>query len=237
MRTGRWLLMFFAVCFAVVAMIPGIGAASTLSGLHKIMEIYDIPVGGSVDHKDVNGVSLTLNGKQLRLVPTLSFDYHHENHILGGYVHLMGIDGQDYLSFPVEKWPLFQVHKFQNDAGQEFLLLLSKANAVTDCACRGLWVVGGYGNQYVAFVTTDSVLKAGLLYEDIHPSIENGDLRLLGIARDRDCRTYDPQTGLWLEGIFKGHPVQPYGIAYCQVNWVSLFWNSDAQWFGIRHAN
>ena len=41
MRTGRWLLMIFAVCFAVMAMIPGVGAASTLSGFHKIMEIYD----------------------------------------------------------------------------------------------------------------------------------------------------------------------------------------------------
>lgn len=238
MRAGRWLLMIFAVCFAVVATLPGVGAASTLSGLHEIMEIYDIPVSGSVDHKDVNGVSLTLNGKPLRLVPTLSFDYRHGNHILGGYVRLMSGDGQqDYLSFPVEKFPRFRVYKFQNDVGQEYLLMLSSVKAVTDSACRGLWVVGGYGSQYVTFATLDAVSNAGLLYEEIVPSIENGELRLLGVARDRDCRTYDPQTGLWLEGLFKGHPVQPHGIAYCQVNWISLFWNSDAQWFGIRRAN
>lgn len=114
MRAGRWLLMIFAVCFAVVATLPGVGAASTLSGLHEIMEIYDIPVSGSVDHKDVNGVSLTLNGKLLLLVPTLSFDYRHGNHILGGDVRLMSSDGQqDYLSFPVEKFPRFRVYKFQ----------------------------------------------------------------------------------------------------------------------------
>ena len=229
MRTGRWLLMIFAVCFAVVAMIPGVGAASTLSGFHKIMEIRDYPVGDEVSPSslgDVNGVYFTLNGKSLCLVP--DFMYFRGGHIESGSVHFMSGDrNQTYLSFPVEKFPRFHVYKFQNDAGQEFLLILSDVMAVTNSATKGLWLVGGYGSQYVTFATFDSVCNAGLIGEHFMPSIENGELRLLGVAR----YAYN--------GFFQGHRAFEYDrYDHCYyINWVSLFWNSDAQWFGIRHAN
>jgi len=231
MRAGRWLLMIFAVCFAVMAMIPGVGAASTLSGFHKIMEIYDPPMGSEIKPSelgDVNGVYFTLNGKPLCLVPDLMYsnEEHRRGHIESGSVHFMSGDrNQTYLSFPVEKFPRFHVYKFQNDAGQEFLLILSCILGVPDSACKNLWLIGGYGNQYVTFATLASAVNAGLLCDDIVPSIENGELRLLGVTH----------YGLPHEG----HPVYRYGWNRTQyyINWMSLFWNSDAQWFGIRRAN
>jgi len=210
-------------------MIPGVGAASTLSGFHKIMEIRDYPVGDEVSPSslgDVNGVYFTLNGKSLCLVP--DFMYFRGGHIESGSVHFMSGDrNQTYLSFPVEKFPRFHVYKFQNDAGQEFLLILSDVMAVTNSATKGLWLVGGYGSQYVTFATFDSVCNAGLIGEHFMPSIENGELRLLGVAR----YAYN--------GFFQGHRAFEYDrYDHCYyINWVSLFWNSDAQWFGIRHAN
>ena len=236
---GRWFLMIFAVCFAVAAMFPGVGAASTLSGFHKIMEIRDYPHGdGAPAHMgDVNGVSFTLNGKPLCLVPDVMFNYSRGGHISSGVVRFMSEDKrQEYLSFSVGTCPKFLAYKFQNNDGQEFLLLISGVLGVSDSACRNFWLVGGYGNQYVTFATLDSAVNAGLLYEDIGPSIENGELRITGYARDRSCRTYDPQTGQQRYS-FKGHPAYLCGAADCYINWISFFWNSDAQWFGIRRAN
>ena len=93
-------------------MIPGVGAASTLSGFHKIMEIRDYPVGDEVSPSslgDVNGVYFTLNGKSLCLVP--DFMYFRGGHIESGSVHFMSGDrNQTYLSFPVEKFPRFHVY-------------------------------------------------------------------------------------------------------------------------------
>lgn len=219
----RVLLFTFLACIVMILQ-SSPASAMFFTNAEKIMSFAQVPkleMGG-----DINGKTFTLNGEQLKLVPYLKS-------MTNRYVKLMSQDGRnDYLSFPVEKCPFFSAYKVcSNDT--EFLLILSGRQAVSDASCTGAWLIGKYKGNYTSFISIDTLIHAGLIFSVIRPRIDGGELRLIGITRDRNCRVYDSDRRI-IGYEYKGYPAYPYEKGYCCINSVTLFWDSNAQWFGIR---
>ena len=208
-------ILGMALLIGVNTTFSNMALAMYFTGMQETMSFIQIPkleISG-----DINGKVFTLNGEKLKLVPYLS-------NTTDKYVKLMSQDGRKvYLSFPVEKCPFFRVYKIYSD-NQDFLLILEGKQAVSDSLCTGAWLVGKYKGNYTSFISIDTLKNAGLLFQTIVPAVNNNEISLIGIARDRDCR----------DGSYKGHLVRDYSRGYCKVNTAALFWDNNAQWFGIR---
>ena len=219
-----------SVCFLFIS--STVTHAISMLGIYKIMSIRDYAGVRSSCNGDLNGASFTLNGEKLKLRTELGFiTEYNERHIGGGYVRLMSEDGViDYLSFPIGKKESFLVHKITTDTGNEFLIVNTRVNAASDSALRRFWLVGKYNNQYITYATQNSLNQAGLLYQDISYDVTNGEIQVKGFA-PYHSRDYYPRGDNRLT--YKGHRVTEYhGELY--VNQVRLFWDDNAQWFGIR---
>ena len=214
------LCFFFTVLTSIAVCTASIAHASPLE---QIMSFNEVPKLG---YSGLKNTYFNLNGDALQL--NVNGVNRNSNHISGGYVRLMSKNGQkDYLSFPVKNCPFFSAYKFNINGGNEFLLLREGVSAVSDRACEGLWIIGKYKGNYISFISLDTLRNAGLIFADIAAETANGELRLIGITRDRNCR----------DGYYRGHRVRSYDLAYCAVNEARLFWDNNAQWFGIKLIN
>lgn len=219
----RIIKKLFLIVSIMIAVSNTADAASFIK-MDNISSFSQMPIEDGVSG-DITEKLFSLNGKKMRLKPKLNFSAYT---IAGGCVEILdAVSGERYASFPVAKWPYFRAKKLIADTGEEFVFVQAGRRAVSDSACDGIWLFGLHKGSYVIFVTIDTINKAGLLYEDISSNIEDGELKLLGYARDRSC----------VNGKFKGHSAYPIGVADYGINSTYLFWDENAQWFGIRKAD
>ena len=220
---SKRILYFLSVTSVMLLCFSGLANSQKLQ--NTIMEIREVPklgIGGNC-----KSTNFTLDGDKLQLNTDLLslLSLRGNMHINGGYIRLMSQDKRsDYMSFPIENCPFFDSYKFSNSSGKEFMLIISGKCGASDSVCTGLWVVGNHQGNYITYVSLDTIRNAGLVFQTITPEIVNGELRLIGIARDRDSRS----------GYYHGHTARPYSLAYYYINEVRLFWDDSANWFGIR---
>lgn len=227
-----YLLRLTLLSVGLLFITPTITDAMATLGIYKVMSFYDnigMPENCS---GDLNGVSFTLNGEKVKLRTELGFiNDGRGRHIGGGYVRLMSQnETKDYLSFPIGKKESFAVQKITTDTGEEFLIVITSVNAVSDSALSRFWLVGKRNNQYITYVTRESLKQAGLLYQSIGCDVTNGEIQVKGYAPIHSRDLYPPGDNRMT---YKGHKTRREGhVLY--VNQVRLFWDVNAQWFGIR---
>lgn len=231
----RKTVKFLATLILSVFMMSNIASAASLVQMDMIMYFSQPPHGQGQISGNAASTLISLNGQKLRLTPSFQFS---DKKIIGGSIKLLNTDtGQEILSLPLEKFPYFRAKKIAADTGEEFLLLQRGRVSVSDSVCSGLWIVGLHKGGYVSFVNIDAVQKAGLVFQDISSKLEDGELKLTGFARDRDCRIYDSTWRNTIGYQYKGHPAYPADPGNCEINSTYLFWDPQAQWFGIRQAD
>lgn len=214
----------FSILLVIIATFNSITFASSLVRMETIDSFKQQPMANSISGNLMEKL-FSLNNVKLKLKPNLIFS---KGTITGGYVELLnGISGEKYASFSVEKCPYFRAKKLIANTGEEFLFVQAGREFASESSCTGIWLVGLHNGSYVTFATIDTVKNAGLLYTDISSSLEDGELKLLGFTRDRNC----------VNGQYKGHPAYPIGVADYGINSTYLFWDENAQWFGIRKAD
>ncbi|SFH90572.1 hypothetical protein SAMN04487861_10810 [Selenomonas ruminantium] len=175
------------------------------------------------------------NGKEVNV--KIRVKYYHDYGIrknAGGTITVSC--GREMLSFPVKKDESAKVQIMPSTDKREFLLIRTYQDAADgSSACMGMWLVGEKDGKLLTYATLDTVENAGLLFDDISPTIKNGELWLTGTAK-----VYwgaDPQAPPRpLSSKYNGVPVKVDGN-YCTINSAVLFWDSAAQWFGIRMEN
>ncbi|SFA78769.1 hypothetical protein SAMN05216587_101866 [Selenomonas ruminantium] len=184
---------------------------------------------------DMNGAMFSMNGETVSIEAALNFynDYGARKNA-GGVIKLSGNSGT--ISFPVKKDESAKVYQIFSDENRDFLLIRTYLDAANGSSiCTGMWLVGKADGKFVTYAKLDIVKNAGLLFDDISPSIKNGELWITGTAR-----VYwgaDPQAPPRpLSSKYNGVPVKVDGN-YCTINSAVLFWDSAAQWFGIRMEN
>ncbi len=231
----RKTVKFLATLILALLTMNSVVCAASLVQMNTIMSFRQAPNEHDSFPSDALGKLVSLNGHKLRLKPVLQVS---DTMIMGGSVKLQDANtGEELFSFPLKAAPYFRVKKIAADTGEEFLLIQSGSLGVTDSSCRGIWVVGLHKGKYVSFINIDTVQKVGLLFDDIISDLEDGEIKLTGFARDWACRVYD-STGRNVIGYrYKGHPAYLTSLRNCEINSTYLFWDSKAQWFGIRQAN
>ena len=221
--------------------------AEQIVNMEEVMSVMNVPKKSPTG--DLNGAYFTLNNERLHLkayfnqnTKRYSYKTGYEDvvTITGGYVKLLDANNvHDYLSFPVDKYPYFQAYKLTTETGKNFLLIIKGKQYVSERDANGVWLIGKQNDKYVTYITLANLEAAGLVYQRIIPKIENGELRLIGAARDRDCNirgTNDAQPPY----TYKGHAVsrtEMATIADCVVSNVYLFWDDNANWFGFRYSD
>lgn len=220
----RYLKKSFAMSLVIIVIFNSIALASSLLSMETIDSFKQQPMANSISGNLMEKL-FSLNNVKLKLKPNLIFS---KGTITGGYVELLNaVSGEKYASFSVEKWPYFRAKKLIANTGEEFLFVQAGREFVSESSCTGIWLVGLHKGSYVTFATIDTVNNTGLLYTDISSSLEDGELKLLGFTRDRNC----------VNRQYKGHPAYPIGPADYGINSTYLFWDETTQWFGIRKAD
>ena len=213
-----------SVLLVTMTAISSIAISSPLIRMETIVSFKQQPMGDSISG-DLMERLFSLNNTKIKLKPNLFFS---GDTITKGYVEMVnGTNGEKYASFPIEKWPYFRAKKIIADTGEEFLFVQAGRVFASESSCTGIWLVGLHKDSYVTFVTIDTIKNSGLLYTDIATSLEDGEIKLLGFTRDRNC----------VNGTYKGHLAYPIGVADYGINSTYLFWDEHAQWFGIRKAD
>ena len=220
--------------------------ADQMVNMEEVMSMENMPKLSPTGN--IDGVYFTMNNEGLHLKTYFNqytdHYYYRTGHedvvtITGGYVKLLDTnDVHDYLSFSVDKYPYFRVYKLTTETGKNFLLIIKGKQYTSECDANGVWLIGKQDGKYVTYATLDNLQGAGLVFQDIIPRIENGELRLIGVARDRDCNIWGRNTDQ-PPYTYKGHPVSRTEMANkgeCVVSSVNLFWDDNANWFGIRYA-
>lgn len=222
--------------------------ADKLVNMEMIMNVINVP--HFTPTGEVNGVYFSLDNAQLHLEPhftqyTTRRDYPNGEYedvttITGGYVKLLDKnEAHAIFAFRVDKWPYIRAYKLTTETGKEFLLIEKGKQFVSENDATGVWLIGKQNGKYVTYMTLPNLEAAGLVYQKIIPKIENGELRLIGAARDRDCNIWglnDSQPPY----TYKGHAVsrtEMATIADCVVSNVYLFWDDNANWFGFRYSD
>ena len=214
----------FAILLIMMTTFSGIAISSPLIRMETVASFKQQPMSNGISG-DLMERLFSLNNTKLKLKPNLFFS---GSTITGGYVEMVdGISGKKIASFTVEKWPYFRAKKLVASTGEEFLFVQAGKVFASESSCTNIWLVGLHKGAYVIFATTDTVKNAGLLYTDITSSLEDGELKLLGFTRDRNC----------INGTYKGHLAYPIGGADYGINSTYLFWDEHTQWFGIRKAD
>ena len=157
------------------------------------------------------------------------------NDIIGGSIDMMNAETKEnYMTFPIERWPYFKIKKIMTSDSNEFLLVQSGKNSVSDNVCKGLWLIGKINDEVIPFIDIEVLKKAGLIYQDISSSIEHGAIKLLGYARDRDCRIWS-QSSREITGYqYQGHTAYPISLGDCGINATHMTWDNMSMKFIIR---
>lgn len=176
-------------------------------------------------------LTFQFNGMVICLLSHLQFS---RNDIIGGSIEMMNAETKEcYMVFAIEKWPYFRIKKIMTDDLNEFLLIQSGKNSVSDNVCTGLWIVGKLDNEIFPFIDIKVLKKIGLIYQDIASSIEDGAIKLLGYARDRDCRIWSQNREI-IGYQYRGHIAYPIFMGDCGINAVHITWNNSSMKFFIR---
>lgn len=206
--------------------------ALQLTGLDKVMMIKNhnglaVPCEG-----DLSGSIFYLNNEEIKLKPYLVMV---KQKNAGGYIKLISRDGsREYLSFSVKPNTSVRAYKITSDEGRDFLIFLTYQDAANGSSlCDGMWLVGKVDDKYVTYATKATLDRAGLLYSDIIPDVNSGQLEITGYTR---CYgTVDKGWGP-TEDKYKGKRFRFLGEdkMYATVNSVYFFWDDEAKWFGVR---
>lgn len=184
---------------------------------------------------DLNGAFFSMNGESASIETKLNFyNEYGSRKNAGGTIEVSS--GNKKISFPVGKDESASVYLISSNADRDFLLVRTYMDAANgSSACRGMWLVGKADGEFVTYATLSTVEKAGLLFDNVRPSVKNGELRITGFAK-----VYwgaDPQAPPRpLSSKYDGVPIHVDGN-YCTINSAVLFWDDAAQWFGIRMEN
>ena len=184
---------------------------------------------------DLNGAFFSLNGESASIEAKLNFyNQYGSRKNAGGTIEVSS--GNKKISFPVRKDESASVYLISSNADRDFLLVRTYMDAANgSSACRGMWLVGKANGDFVTYATLSTVERAGLLFDNVRPSVKNGELRITGFAR-----VYwgaDPQAPPRpMSSKYDGVPIHVDGN-YCTINSAVLFWDDAAQWFGIRMEN
>jgi hypothetical protein len=184
---------------------------------------------------DLNGAFFSMNGESASIETKLNFyNEYGSRKNAGGTIEVSS--GNKKISFPVRKDESASVYLISSNADRDFLLVRTYMDAANgSSACTGMWLVGEANGKLLTYATLDTVKNAGLLFDDISPTVKNGELWITGRAR-----VYwgaDPQAQPRpLGSKYNDVPIKVDGN-YCSINSTVLFWDSAAQWFGIRLEN
>ena len=72
--------------------------------------------------------------------------------------------------------------------------------------------------------------------KEISPSVASGELVLMGIARERDCRVWSADGRSIVGYQYGGRTAYPSTPGHCNITSVAIFWDDDKEWFGIRET-
>lgn len=157
------------------------------------------------------------------------------NDIIGGSIDMMNAETKEnYMVFPIEMWPYFRIKKIMTSDSNQFLLVQSGKNSASDNVCKGLWLIGKINDEVIPFIDIEVLKKAGLIYQDISSSIEHGAIRLLGYARDRDCRIWSQSSREVTGYQYQGHTAYPIFIGDCGINATHITWDNVSKRFIIK---
>ena len=126
---------------------------------------------------DLNGAFFSMNGESASIETKLNFynqDGSRKN--AGGTIEVSS--GNKKISFPVRKDESASVYLISSNADRDFLLVRTYMDAANgSSACTGMWLVGEANGKLLTYATLDTVKNAGLLFDDISPTVKNGELR------------------------------------------------------------
>ena len=228
--------LLFLLCFTILFYSSNVNAMS-LTSVSTVLG-FDNYTGTSVDCSaptDMNGAMFSMNGETVSVEAVLNFynDYGARKNA-GGVIKLNG--NSETISFPVKKDESAQVYKISSNENRDFLLIRTYSDSANGSSvCTGMWLVGKADGKFVTYVKLNTVENAGLLFDDIYPAVKNGELWITGRARvywGADQQAPPRPLGSKYDGV----PVKVDGN-YCSINSAVLFWDSTAQWFGIRMEN
>ena len=228
--------MIFALSVVIVSQY-GNADAMALNRISELMAFENYN-GTSVNCSaptDLNGAFFSMNGESASIETKLNFyNEYGSRKNAGGTIEVSS--GNKKISFPVGKDESASVYLISSNADRDFLLVRTYMDAANgSSACRGMWLVGKADGEFVTYATLSTVEKAGLLFDNVRPSVKNGELRITGFAK-----VYwgaDPQAPPRpLSSKYDGVPIHVDGN-YCTINSAVLFWDDAAQWFGIRMEN
>ena len=172
------------------------------------------------------------NGIAICMLSHLQFS---GNDIIGGSIDMMNAESKEnYMVFPIERFPYFRIKKIVTADSNEFLLVQSGITGVTSNACKELWLIGKINDEVIPFIDIEVLKKAGLIYQDISSSIEHGAIKLLGYARDRDCRIWSQSKREIIGYQYQGHTAYPLFMADCGINATHITWDNVSMKFIIR---
>lgn len=142
----------------------------------------------------------------------LVFVVHDEQSFESNYVTFESADGKTvYCTFPAGKWR--DVTEITSkDPERNFWL----AETRTGAGSRSFCLIGRCGDTYVPYVTLDDLRAAGLVGHEMWWTVEDGEIIVQGL----EC--------------IQGEEQERTGETYSLVDEVTLFWDEETQWIGIR---
>ncbi len=199
-----------AIMFLAFLLMQTSAFAMTFVDAEKVMSVgFD---RGDMCVKGDESVTVTdLDGTEL------VFIVHDEGNWKTNYVTLTSADGEtEYCSFPLGA--RFSVKEIHADFPDRVFWLARTGIGVSDDTCKSLCLIGRYGDTYVSYVTLDDLRDAGLVGHEVWWKVEEGELVVTGWKRSRS------------EDMWRHNKKWD-----AQLDEVRLFWDDEAQWFGIRH--
>lgn len=147
----------------------------------------------------------------------LTFVVHDEDSFKTNYVTLESADGNTvYFTFPAGM--RFYVTEIHTEEPERIFWLVEARVGVSDDSCKSFNLIGRCGDTYVTYVTIDDLHAAGLIGYEVWWKVEDDELIVEGWKRSRSEDRWRHK--------YKWHS---------QLDEIRLFWDEDAQWFGIRH--
>lgn len=197
----------FSSCAAVAVLLM----ADTSAFAMKFVEPEEVKnVSFNPENRGIRGekrVEVTdLDGTELVFV------IHDERSLESNHVTLESADDKTvYCTFPAGTWrDVTEITA--EDPARNFWL----AETRTGAGSRSFCLIGRYGDTYVPYVTLDDLRAAGLVGHEVWWTVEDGEIVVQGL----ECNRSEEQ--------------ERTGETYSLVDEVTLFWDEEAQWIGIR---
>ena len=143
------------------------------------------------------------------------FVVHDENSWKTNYVTLESADGKDvYCKFPAGRQ--VNVQEIRTEDPERIFWLAEAWTVLSHEFSRSFCLIGRYGDTYVEYVTLDDLRAAGLVGHEVRWTVEDDGIVVQGLECDRS------------------EEQERTGEIYSLVDEVTLFWDKEAQWIGIR---